>query len=180
MKYQSIYIAAALAASSYAKSIAAPVVEVEMSDPLPLIFNFSHEVNIQDILESPRADTQLLKVYHTQDCDGRIMYRIKGDSEHTEVNGLTPVYDGSYYQQYFNDFSVELPPRTLLEVFHGVIPNGRRAPDSPDTLYASYFNEEEGERVCVNFYKSVELADTLLPLAFKVTFNIDSDSDFLH
>ena len=110
------------------------------------------------------------------------MYRIKGDGVHTEVNGLTPVYDGSYYQQYFNDFSVMVPPRTLLEVFHGVIPNGRSAPESPDFLYASYFNEEEGERVCVNFNKSVELADTLLPLAFKVTFNIDSDSDsgFLH
>ena len=106
MKYQSIYIAAALAASSYAKSIAADPVYAELETPLEMIINFSHEVNIQDILESPRADTQLLKVYHTQDCDGKAMYRIKGDDEHTEVNGLTPVYDGSYYQQYFNDFSV--------------------------------------------------------------------------
>ena len=168
MKYQSIYIAAALAASSYAKSggSQAPP-SVHMSDPLPMIINFSHEVNIEEVLESPHADTQLLKVYHSQDCDGKATYRIAGDGEHTtKVDGLTPVYDGSYYQQFFNDFSVELPPRTLLQVFNGVIPNGRRAPDSPDTLYASYFNEEEGERVCVNFNKSDELADTLLTLAF--------------
>ena len=168
MKYQSIYIAAALAASTYAKSVAMEP-EVKMSDPLPMIINFSHEVNIEEVLEAPHADTQLLKVYHSQDCDGKATYRIAGDGEHTtKVDGLTPVYDGSYYQQFFNDFSVELPPRTLLQVFNGVIPNGRSwsAPDSPDTLYASYFNEEEGESVCVNFNKSDELADTLLTLAF--------------
>ena len=94
------------------------------------------------------------------------MYSIYGDGESTMVNGLTPVYDGSYYQQYFNDFSVEVPPRTLLEIYNGVLPNVRRAPDSPHRKIASYFNEEEGEMVCVNFNKSSDLADVLLPLAF--------------
>merc|ERR1712038_1390464 len=182
MKYQSIYIAAALAASSYAKTIAHNV-EVEPEAPLKMIINYSHEVDIQDALDSRyRADMQLLKVYHSQDCDGKALYSIKGDGEETEVDGLTPVYDDSYYQQYFNDFSVELPPRTLLQIYNGVLPFGGMRASEPETLLASYFNEEEVERVCVNFNKSEELKHTLLPLALKVNFNTDSDSEpgFLH
>ena len=134
MKYQSIYIAAALAASSYAKTIEMKV-EVEPEAPLKMIHNFSHEVLIQEVLEAPHADTQILRIYHTQNCDGKAIYSIAGDGENTKADGLTPVYDGSYYQQFFNDFSVMVPPRTLLQVFNGVIPNGRswRAPDSPHT-----------------------------------------------
>ena len=136
MKYQSIYIAAALAASSYAKTVAWNV-EVEPEAPLEMIHNFSHEVLIQEVLEAPRADTQLLRIYHTQNCDGKAIYSIAGDGENTKADGLTPVYDGSYYQQYFYyDFSVELPPRTLLQIYHGV-PYGKKAPELPNTLFAS-------------------------------------------
>ena len=57
--------------------------------------------------------------------------------------------------QYFDDFSVEIPPRTLLRIFKGYNRRGRQAalPDD-ESMLDSYFNESIDEKVCLNVYKS--------------------------
>ena len=64
--------------------------------------------------------------------------------------------------QYFDDFSVEIPPRTLLRIFKGYNRRGRvRQATLPDdeSMLDSYFNESIDETVCLNVYKSDDLYD---------------------
>ena len=153
MKNQSIYIAAALAAMTSAR------LDVE---PAALIYNFSHELNMANIVGT-FYEAYFSTVYSNQDCWGRSSSLYGADNIDFSVYEAS--HNGEYRSIPVEEIgSIKLAPRALLRVFADEIDVGK----VPSKLYGTYFNESLSNWECVNL-------ENIMPKLHSgfITFSID-------